>query len=409
MPQLYKCKILNEKQCSFRPGHSTYMAIAELVNKIKSAVEDNESTIGIFLDLSKAFILLAKMEYYGFRGIVFDWFKSYLSDRKQFVSYNSCNSKLEDISCGVPQGSILGPLLFIIYVNDITSTSNILDFILFADDTTITYSHKDIKNQMNVVNSELIKVSNWFKANKLSVNATKTNYMILGTPCMVTNIKECDVSVTLNNTVLQRVRNTKFLGVLIDECLTWKTHIDCVSKTLSRNIGVMNKLKYYLPECILRILYCTLIMPYINYGILIWGDTCKTYLDKLVKLQKWAIRVITKSHYRSHTGPLFSKTNILTIQDMYKVDLGVFMYRYSIKDLPSIFDDYFSKRSDVHGYPTRHVNDYNIMKNKRSFSDHTIRVNGPILWNSLEKSLRYSKSVKHFRTQFKKILVSNYE
>ena len=173
--------------------------------------------------------------------MVLEWFKNYLSNRTQYVSYNNCKSSLRDIVCGVPQGSILGPLLFILYVNDITFTSNVLDFILFADDTTILYSHKDINSQVNVVNEEL-------KVRK-------------------------DLNVSFNNTTLERVRFTKFLGVLIDECLTWKQHIDCVSKTISRNIGVMNKLKYSIPGRILHTLYCTLITPYLNYGILIWGST----------------------------------------------------------------------------------------------------------------------------------------
>ena len=124
-----------------------------------------------------------KLEHYGFRGIVLDWFKNYLSNRKQFVSsFDTSESEQKNIVCGVPQGSILGPLLFIIYVNDITNTSDVLDFILFADDTTILYSHSNIENQINLINEELNEVSNWFKANKLSVNASKTNYMILGTP-----------------------------------------------------------------------------------------------------------------------------------------------------------------------------------------------------------------------------------
>ena len=109
---------------------------------------------------------------------------------------------------------------------------------------------------------------------------------------------------------LNRVSSTKFLGVIIDENLTWKNHIDAISKTISRNIGMLTKLKHFVPENILYSLYCTLILPYINYGVLIWGNTCKTYLDKIFKLQKWAIRTISNSHYRSHTGPLFSKFNI---------------------------------------------------------------------------------------------------
>ena len=137
--------------------------------------------------------------------------------RKQFVSYNCHESDMKNIICGVPQGSILGPLLFIIYVNDIINTSDVLEFILFADDTTILFSHKDIENQISLINTELNEVSNWFKANKLSVNASKTNYMILGTPHM-TSVKQTEV--ILDNTILDRVQCTKFLGVLIDECLT---------------------------------------------------------------------------------------------------------------------------------------------------------------------------------------------
>ena len=265
------------------------MAIIQLVDKINTAVEKNESTIGIFLDLSKAFdiidhnILLHKLEHYGFRGIVLEWFKNYLNGREQFVFYNSCESQLKDIICGVPQGSILGPLLFILYVNDVTNTSNVLDFIMFADDTTILYSHENIESKINLINKELEEVSNWFKANKLSVNASKTNYMIIGTKHMTRTKAD---GVNLDSTILERVQQTKFLGVIIDECLTWKNHIDCVAKTIARNIGVMNKLKHFVPERILFTLYCTMVMPYLNYGILVWGNSCKIYLDKLITLQK---------------------------------------------------------------------------------------------------------------------------
>ena len=408
-------EILNDKQFGFRPKHSTSMAISQLVDKINTAVEKNETTLGIFLDLSKAFdtidhkILLHKLEYYGFRGIVLEWFKSYLNNRKQFVYYNNCKSDMESIKCGVPQGSILGPLLFILYVNDITNTSSILDFILFADDTTILYSNKDIKNNINTVNEELNEVSNWFKANKLSVNATKTNYMILGTSHMTSAKMQNDLSITLNDTALEKVKTTKFLGVLIDECLTWKNHIDCISKTISRNIGVMNKLKYSIPTRILHTIYCSLVLPYINYAILIWGNTCKTYLDKILKLQKWAIRMISGSHYRSHAAPLFAKNNILTVTDTYTLELGIFMFKYHINDLPVAFKNYFKKRSDIHSYQTRHVNDLNISFNKKAFTDNAIRTSGPFLWNSLPHKLKESKSVKQFRNQLKQNIILTYE
>ena len=182
----------------------------------------------------------------------------------------------------------------------------------FSDfsDTTILYSHKDINSKIELINKELDEVtSNWFKANKLSVNASKTNFMIMGTPHMTSTKTREDLNVLLDNTVLERVKFTKFLGVLIDECLTWKNHIDCISKTISWNIGVMNKLKHYIPYRILHTLYCTLILPYLSYGILIWGNTCKSYLDKLVKLQKWAIGETRESWATRRVEPplLFSK------------------------------------------------------------------------------------------------------
>ena len=296
-----------------------------------------------------------------------------------------------------------------ILISYIKCTSNVLDFILFADDTTILYSHKDLSSKIDVVNEELEEVSNWFKANKLSVNASKINFMILGTPKMTSTKTHQDFNITLNDTLLERVKFTKFLGVLIDECLTWKNHIDCISKTISRNIGVMNKLKYAIPGRILKTLYCTLIQPYLSYGILIWGSTCKSYLDKLVKLQKWAIRTVCSSHYRSHTGHLFAKYNFLTVTDLYTLELGVFMYRFSISDLPVAFKEYFKKRSEIHNYPTRHVNDLNLTNNKKFFSDHSIRTKGPILWNSLSKTLKESKTIRYFRNQFKQKLIQTYE
>ena len=202
------------------------------------------------------------------------------------------------------------------------------------------------------------------------------------------------------------IKYTKFLGVIIDESLTWKNHIDCVSKTVTRNIGVMNKLKYSVPKRILHSLYCSLVLPYLNYGIIIWGNTCKSYIDKLIKIQKWAIRIVSGSHYRSHTGPLFMSNNVLTVNDMYKMELAVFMYKNSINELPVAFSDYFTKRSDIHEYSTRQVDDLNITLNKKYFSDRGIRSNGPVLWNSLPKVLKISGSVKSFRQNYKTTLIN---
>ena len=156
---------------------------------------------------------------------------------------------------------------------------------------------------------------------------------------------------------LERVNTKKFLGIIIDENLTWKSHIDAISKTISRNIGMLRKMKHYVPGYILYSLYCTRVLPYINYGILIWGNTCKTYLDKIFKLQKWAIRIISLEH-RSHTDPLFKKNNVLNISDTFKLELGVFMYKHRTNLLPQTFLNNFMKHNQIHKYPTRNAKDY---------------------------------------------------
>ena len=227
---------------------------------------------------------------------------------------------------------------------------------------TLLFSHQGIVSQNDIINNELEEICNWFQANKLSVSASKTYYMVLGTHHSTRkfidinqdiniltdsessgsrDVEKFKLNVKLDGVSLNRVSSTKFWGVIIDENLTWKNHIDAISKTISRNIGMLTKLKHFVPENILYSLYCTLILPYINYGVLIWGNTCKTYLDKIFKLQKWAIRTISNSHYRSHTGPLFSKFNILNVHDTFKLNLGIFMYRHHSNQLPPIFINVF--------------------------------------------------------------------
>ena len=220
------------------------------------------------------------------------------------------------------------------------------------------------------------------------------------------DVEKVKLNIKLDGVSLNRVSSTKFLGVIIDENLTWKNHIDAISKTISRNIGVLTKLKHFVPENILYSLYCTLILPYINYGVLIWGNTCKIYLDKIFKLQKWAIRTISNSHYRSHTGPLFSKYNVLNVHDTFKLNLGIFMYKHYTNQLPPIFSTYFTKHVQTHNYPTRNAQDYSINIIKKMFSDRAIRNCGPSFWNSLDKTLKHCKTTKHFRNELKSVLLS---
>src|ERR1700733_1416209 len=218
--------ILFDGQFGFRKGFSTYMAVLEMCDKISEARDNNMFSIGVFFDLSKAFdtvnheILLKKLEYYGIRGMGLIWLENYLKNRSQYVLYNGSSSHILAINCGVPQGSILGPLLFLLYINDIHLTSSILQFIMFADDTNVFMSDNLLPTLIRNMNEELAKVEIWFKANKLSLNLNKTNYILFTSKKKMSFVHEHEFSISIDNQCINRVTSAKFLGVYIRECKT---------------------------------------------------------------------------------------------------------------------------------------------------------------------------------------------
>ena len=301
--------ILSSSQYGFRKNHSTYMAIMNFYDEVTEAIDKSEFCLGIFIDLSKAFdtlnhdVLLKKLEMYGIRGIPNTLIKSYLQDRQQYVVYNNSESNYGTITCGVPQGSILGPLLFLLYINDMSYISKFLTFILFADDTNILYSNSDIWELMRLVNTELLSLSDWFKANRLSLNILKTNFMLFGFKRIPKDDSK-DFQIKIDCTNISRVETTKFLGVIIDEKLKWHHHISYVALKLAKSLGILNRLKYKIPKRCMLTLYCSLIYPHVTYCNIVWGGASKTLINELVVLQKRAIRIIIKSNYRSHTSTL---------------------------------------------------------------------------------------------------------
>ena len=215
-------KLLNKFQFGFRSQHSTNLALTYLVDKIAKAIDKKEIILGVLLDFSKAFdtikheMLFSKLNHYDIRGVALDWIQSYLNNRSQFVNlcFNDANSSYSNITCGVLQGFILGPLLFLIYINDLSNITTLLFTILFADDTNIFLQGKNIDDLVKQMNLELSKIVMWLEVNRLSLNIKKTHFMIFATGNhSIHKYNEINQDNKINNIPIDRVNSTKFLGV----------------------------------------------------------------------------------------------------------------------------------------------------------------------------------------------------
>jgi hypothetical protein len=409
---LEKNRILSTNQFGFRKNHSTYMAIADMYDKISSAIDENKYSIGIFIDLSKAFdtidhsILIKKLEHYGVRGIPLKLFMNYLTNRKQYVVYNNVSSGLSNICCGVPQGSILGPLLFILYVNDISNSSNILHFILFADDTNLFCSDYNIKDLVSTVNCELSKLCEWFRTNRLSLNIKKTNYILFGSKRKPGSSE--DLKVCLDGAQIVRVEHTKFLGIFVDEKLNWQKHVTHVSQKISSSIGLLSRARKILPLYLLRVLYHAMVYPYLMYCNIVWGCASFQTLNSIIILQKRVIRIISGSPFRATTSPIFKRYKLLKFVDIRKVQAAMFMFRFKSGLLPEACQSYFCFSNPNRRYETRNVNLFQIPLSRTDVRKKSINVYGPEVWNELPIDLKMATSIYMLKRDLINQILSDY-
>ena len=399
------------KQFGFRGGHSTDHSLIDLVDNIYNSFNENKYTLGVLIDLSKAFdtvdheILLKELELYGVKGNVLNWFKSYLTSRKQYIEIEGQKTDCLNIKCGVPQGSILGPLLFLIYVNDLSYSSGLLEPIMFADDTNLFFSHKDIKELFRIVNIELDKICTWFKANKLSLNEGKTKHTLFHKPKDKDNIPLKLPILNMNGKEIQRTDCIRFLGVLFDENLTWNNHMHLIENKISKHVGILYKAKYIINQHGLKSLYYSFIHSYLKYGNIVWASTKKTRLKRIAAKQREAIRVID-DNINENSRQKMRKLKILNVHKLNLFQILNFMHRVKNNTIPSVFHQKFQITDHI--YPTRNSqNNFVQSMIKINQSKNAISARGPSLWNNiLNENLKCLTSPELFKGKVKDLLHS---
>ena len=411
MDYFNKLNLLSVSQYGFQKGHSTFMALLDMQEKISESIDRNEFSLGIFFDLSKAFdtvnhqILLKKLEHYGIRGIVLQWFSDYLNSRSQYVYFDGCSSDIKTIRCGVPQGSILGPLLFLIYINDLSRTSCQFHFVLFADDTNAFMSDRSITSLIERANRELIIIASWFIANKLSLNLDKTNYILFRSHRKLVSLS--NLKLEIDGKEIVRAASSKFLGVYIDQHLTWGEHIAHISKKIAKNISILSRIRHSLPKYTLQGLYYSLIFPYLSYCSISWGCNYASRLKSLNILQKRALRIVHMLPWFASTKPVFNAHNILRLENITRYQIGLFMYCYHHKLLPLNFDNYFCQGLSVHSYNTRSSQHYRSHAARTNVMRFSIKCSGPTFWNTLPQELIQAPILGVFKLKLKRYLLSS--
>jgi len=394
---LTKNRVICGTQFGFRAGHSCEHALLTAQNTILSSLNKKEVAVLLLIDFSKAFdmvdhgILLSKLEHYGVRSNILSWFKSYLTDRRQYVYVNGTASSTEYLLHGVPQGSILGPLLFIIYINDIPQISNFAHFILYADDANIIITGANLHEIEDKIKLLIASLLHWIHTNGLKLNIKKTKYLIFS------NKAKHDINITISGTKIERRTSERFLGIMMDENLNWNTHRLALATKISRNAGILYKLRGSIPLNILQTLYFSFVQSHLCFCPAVWGLGSVNSLSKIFSAQKKAVRGITRGYSNyyydkdtgelpSHTKNTFNELGILTVHNLIFYQTMTTMSKIYRNIAPKSICNLFKRNQNLdpnHNARQKTLDYFLINRTRLVSEDKTIFNKGPRLFNDL--------------------------
>lgn len=413
--------LLYRFQSGFRKNHSTDTALLFLLDQVLLDLDKNNVSGLVFVDYSKAFdlinhdILLVKLRSYGFPDNVVKLLQSYLLNRKQCVTVNNSTSSQLMLTNGVPQGSILGPLLFLMFVNDLPEAVGSDSIHAYADDTTFKASANIDNAPLELerrLQEYMDKLSKWSSENGMVLNAVKTKALLITGKRLHSSLVDGNhLSVTLDGAEIEQVTSYKLLGVTLDQDLTFSDHISSLKAKLSQRIGLLKKIKRYLPIKERLLYYNALIKPVLMYGSMVWNICDVKELHCLLRLQKRAARVILGVDSYSRSVVNFSKLGWLPFFDEIKLNKCTMIFKSLKGDVPIYIRDLLKTNSSVHNRSTRHGN-LNLVCPKylrNNDGGKAFSVDAVKLWNSLPHDIKNKPSIKLFKTAMKKHFISSYK
>ena len=346
-------------------------------------------------------ILLQGLRVYGLAGKEINWFQFYLDNRKQCCKVNGHVSKLDNINFGVPQGSCIGPLLLLIYINDLPLALDSSNVNMYADDTSIYYSSKSISSINNAVNKDLQSLKSWLDENKLSLNVAKTQSILIGSRYKIRAVEQPDNQkpfLHIGDEAISIITSTKYLGVQVDQFLNWDEHLVTITKKVSRGLGMLRYAKRYLPLVIVQAMYKSLVEPHFRYCCPVWGAAGITVLQKLQKLQNRAARIVTNSPYEAHSQPLIQKLGWPTIQELIESETGEVVYKALLNEAPDYLKGLFHRLSDTQSRMLRNSNtDLRIPLFKTSSGQKSFEFRGAPIWNNLSNEAKQASIFLAFK------------